>query len=60
MSGHAILVLSMVDFHIVDENRRVNRDEIPLLEADFHNVESEMLNRYFWVMDNHHDLGFLL
>ena len=59
--GHAILVLSMVNFHIVDENRRVNRDEIPLLlEADSHNVESEMLNRYCWVMDNHHDLGFLL
>ena len=61
VSGHAILVLSMVDFHIVDENRRVNRDEIPLLlEADSQNVESEMLNRYCWVMDNHHDLGFLL
>ena len=59
--GHAILVVSMVNFHIVDENRRVNRDEIPLLlEADSHNVESEMLNRYCWVMDNHHDLGFLL
>lgn len=46
------MLLSMVDSHLVDESGRVNKHEILLfLPIDFHNVDSDVVNQWGWVLD---------